>query len=151
MGILIFLLSLLFIVVTVMVMSEGDEYIPMGFMLMLIVVGAFYMIPYGLLNSDVNKIIMEKEYIELEQQYVTNVKAQIDSLPEQKSALMNADTPVASMIESLHRAEDRIRERKVNILDTKRSVMNRKSGLTSYIFWFYPDEKLDQIGDKGEL
>jgi len=104
----------------------------------------FFALPYYSLNSDVHTVLTEREYIEMEQEYISDLRGQLDSFPEFDAALLNADTPVATITTNLHDAQKTLRERKVKILDAKREIRERENGLTSYIFWFYSDELLKQ-------
>lgn len=143
MGILFFGISIVLIMIVVLALFDKEYVISLivGFLTAIFL----YVMPFGILNSDVNTIIHGNEYIQMEQEYANSLREKIDNLPDADSALMNADTPVATMVENLHAAENRIRERRVDILDAKRNIAERRVGMTSYIFWFYDSDTLKKI------
>ena len=143
--IVLLVLTLMFFAAFISLHEEGAGICGvLGFLILLFGFG----FPYYSLNSDVHTVLTEREYIEMEQEYIEDLRGQLDSFPEFDAALLNADTPVATITTNLHDAQKTLRERKVKILDAKRSIQERENGLTSYIFWFYSDELLEKT--KGE-
>lgn len=139
MSIIVFVFAVLLIICCLVVIAEEPGLSVFG---SLAVAALFFGIPYVSLNYDVNLAIAEKQYIELEEEYIADLREQLDSFPKFDAALMNNDTPVAAITQSLHDAQKTLRERKVSILDAKRDIAARRTGLTAYIFWFYSEETL---------
>jgi peptidoglycan hydrolase CwlO-like protein len=136
-----------FLGVTVVNFLDGEIAHSIGFLIVSVVIWvASFGAPYASLNSDVHQIINAEEYIQLEQEYASDLKAQLDDLPEVDPTLLNADTPIASLVDSIHESQKKIRERRVMILDSKRSIQERQEGWTSYVFWFYSDDMLSKAG-----
>ena len=145
MGTFIFILLVLFLICCIIAFFAGAiEFLFVTMVTAALGLGA----PYVSLNTDVHRILTEQQYIEMEQQYIAGLREQLENIPDKPQALMNADSPVATMTIALHDAQKTLRSRQITILDAKRSIQQRRAGLTSYIFWFYNGELLEQVEDK---
>tara|TARA_B100000929_G_scaffold290599_1_gene284849 strand:+ start:23416 stop:23874 length:459 start_codon:yes stop_codon:yes gene_type:complete len=147
MTVILFLFVLVLFLFSIFLILNADEGVLGAGLIIFAVTSIFgFIIPYVSLNSDVQKVAHETQYLEIEKEYLKSLNAKFNDLPEFDSALLNGDTPVASLVQNIHEAENNIRERRIEILDAKRSIEARKTGMTAYIFWFYNgDEVLEEL------
>ncbi len=120
-----------------MIAPYGDDRRFICPMAITVIVVSFFAIPYVIHNSSVVKIKNSEAIIEIQVEYKSKLEERLNSIPDQKIALMNADSPVSTIVKEIALSEQSIRDANESILSAKMNIQARESGLTSYILWFY--------------
>lgn len=96
----------------------------------------FLVLPITIHNSDLvdrdSAHLVIQEYSSL----VEELKVQMGDLPELGGALMNADTPYASISKQLTTAKSALRDAKLAKVETVKDIEKRRRGLFQWVTWF---------------
>lgn len=100
----------------------------------------FFVIPSSLHISDLETLSQQERIIEIQTNYAKEVRAELDKLPSYEAALMNADTPAATLTQELVGVQREIRDANSRILNAEMSINKRKRGFTQYVTWFIKEQ-----------
>lgn len=135
MGVLIFIVAILLIIVCLIIASEEPVFIFVGAAIFAI----FFIFPYVEHVSDITTIHNHDRIVEIQEKRIDRISSRLDKVEDKGNSTWNKDTPVATMMDSLVEAENKITEAQENILSAEMSIQKRENGITSYILWFAPE------------
>lgn len=138
MGVLIFTLVMVIIFVLLWTCFLEPEGTPIGLGLILAIIFAFFIIPYQTHVGDLAVIANQERIIDIQEKRIERISERLNNVEDKGEAMWNADTPVATMMQSLVEAENKITEAKEKVLESEMRIQKRKVGVTSYILWFAP-------------
>lgn len=129
---LVFLLfAILLVVAGVVTLSQEAEGI--------IIVGlgvAMLAIPVVSHNSDIVNRDMADVVILEHESHIQSLEGQMSNLPTLQQGIVNADTPVHTVVVELTEARKSLRAAKLDKIDSIKSIEKRKRGVTQWVTWF---------------
>jgi len=138
---------LAFIVVILGVMKSFHRYDEGGGLFMIFLGIAFSIIPIASWinhSSDLSNIKNQHLNIKEYQLRVDSLQERLNTFDYPVGALMNADTPVAAIVNSLSHAESKLLEAKESMINSIKDVDARKLGPMSGVINFVGDYKLQE-------
>ena len=137
MGTFIFILIVVFLLISIGMMIASIDTLMAGLGLFFVIFGFCVITPYIFHNSSLATIENSAEIVKIQEDYKSRLKSQLDTLPKVDGALMNSDSPYNSIISEIAISEQKIVNANEKILSAKMSIQQRERGLTSYILWFF--------------
>jgi len=137
MGTFIFVLLVIFIILSVLLMISSWEGSIVGFVMFVILFGCGVAIPYTSHNSDIANIENSQAIIKIQEDYKDRLNSQLNSMPKIDGSLMNGDSPYKSIVSEIAVAEQKIASANERVLESRIDIQKRERGLTSYIIWFF--------------
>lgn len=139
MGILVFLLLIVCFVVGCFLLASAtiwnDNGI-VGFLMVALPILCF-VLPYWVHNSNLATVENSEKIIQINTDYRERMQQQLKDFEVKGVSLLNADTPVKSIVSEIATAERNIMEAEQEILNAEISIERRKRGMSSYILWFF--------------
>lgn len=139
MGLFIFISAIVIIFVMLWVCLLEPEEMAIGVMLILAIFFVLFVIPYQTHVEDLSVIANQERIIDIQEKRIERISERLNNVEDKGEAMWNADTPVATMMQSLVEAENKITEAKEKVLESEMRIQKRKVGVTSYILWFAPE------------
>lgn len=103
--------------------------------------GAMTFIPWGFHASDLSRIFAQDEVIKVQVEQIESLTTRLDKFNYPRSALLNADTPVAAIVTAINDAEKRLAYAKTEKAEAIRSIEQRRYGPFSGVIQFVGDYK----------
>lgn len=131
--------SLAIALFALVVIFEGDaDSVLAGFAVLSVVIIS-NILPVFMHISDISTVRTASAFIKVRQEAITEIDAQLSKI-DVPSALLNADTPAASYIETKSQYIKDITETKISIEESKKSIIARSLGTSAWVVWVLGEE-----------
>lgn len=138
-AVLFLILSLAWVVLGVFI-AKGDDP-DTGFFGVFIILACLGLngIPFFIHINDLVTIRNQAEIIQIKTEAIESINKDLASLP-QTTALMNADSPARSLIETKSEYITNLADAKTQILEAKLGIARRKMGPSAWVVWILGDK-----------
>lgn len=117
--------------------SSYDDLAPLGAIIILIVIG-LNGLQMTIHISDISLVKNQHIVLQVREDAITRINNDLKDFP-QTTTLMNADSPIRSMIETKSQYISDLTNTKVRIADAKMSIERRKLGSGAWAVWLMGD------------
>lgn len=132
------ILLILFLLLYMIAIDDIDGWVT-GISGIALVVILGFVLPYTSHIRDMSTVNNAQNIISIQEERIERISERLDNVTDKGSSSWNADSPVATMMQSLTSAENKISEAGQDILKAKMSIQRRQHGFTSYVLWFAPN------------
>jgi hypothetical protein len=136
------LLIILLILVTIIIKFKNSYHFEIAIAAVFLIAGLFVLIIGSILthSDDLALVRKGKPLIEIREQAIKDIDNQLNKLEYNHTALMNADTPAKSLIETKSEYVDELTYQKLKIQRAKIKIEARSIGFFKLVVWLYGKE-----------
>lgn len=140
---LVIIIATLGVIIVCFSSSDGEEVLGGSFFMILIagIITLFLALPWSNHAGDLAKVTAQHHKVEIYQQRISSLENRLNNAqyPEKGVVSLDNDTPWATMMNQLSKAETKLAQVKAERADAIRSIEARRVGPMSGIIWLSGD------------